>query len=40
MAFQLARLRELSEGEAQVLFNNLTMYDDALKFKALVECKQ
>jgi uncharacterized protein YecE (DUF72 family) len=40
VAFQLARLRELSEGGAYVLFNNLAMYDDALKYKALVEGKR
>ena len=33
---ELARLWKLSGGEAYVLFNNLTMYDDALRFKVLV----
>jgi uncharacterized protein YecE (DUF72 family) len=33
---ELARLRELSDGEAYVLFNNMTMYEDALRFKQLV----
>jgi len=37
---ELARLRELSDSEAYVLFNNLTMYDDALRFKALMEKEQ
>jgi uncharacterized protein YecE (DUF72 family) len=34
---ELARLRELSDGEAYVLFNNITMYDDALRFKRLIQ---
>jgi uncharacterized protein YecE (DUF72 family) len=34
---ELARLRELSNGEAYVLFNNMTMYDDALRFKQLTQ---
>jgi len=34
---ELARLRELRNGEAYVLFNNITMYDDALRFKQLIQ---
>lgn len=34
---ELARLRELSSGGAYVLFNNITMYEDALRFKQLIE---
>jgi uncharacterized protein YecE (DUF72 family) len=34
---ELAGLRELSNGEAYVLFNNITMYDDAVRFKQLIE---
>jgi len=34
---ELATLRDLTAGEAYVLFNNITMYDDALRFKHLVE---
>lgn len=34
---ELARLRELVRGGAYVLFNNLTMYQDALRFKELIE---
>ncbi len=34
---ELARLRDISEGGAYVLFNNVTMYEDALRFKQLVE---
>ncbi|MFB0557315.1 MAG: DUF72 domain-containing protein [Dehalococcoidia bacterium] len=34
---ELARLRELSNGEAYVLFNNITMYDDAVRFKRLIQ---
>ena len=34
---ELARLRDLVVGEAYVLFNNIAMYDDALRFKQLVE---
>jgi uncharacterized protein YecE (DUF72 family) len=33
---ELARLRELSDGEAYVLFNNIAMYEDALRFKRLI----
>jgi len=34
---ELARLRDLTLGKAYVLFNNITMYEDALRFKQLVE---
>jgi uncharacterized protein YecE (DUF72 family) len=34
---ELARLRELSNGETYILFNNITMYDDALRFKQLIQ---
>ncbi len=34
---ELARLRELSNGEAYVLFNNISMYGDALRFKQLIQ---
>lgn len=34
---ELARLRELSNGQAYVLFNNITMYKDALRFKRLIQ---
>jgi uncharacterized protein YecE (DUF72 family) len=34
---ELSRLRELSNGEACVLFNNITMYEDALRFKQLIQ---
>jgi uncharacterized protein YecE (DUF72 family) len=34
---ELARLRELNNSEACVLFNNLTMYGDALRFKQLIQ---
>lgn len=34
---ELTRLREVSQGGAYVLFNNVTMYEDALRFKQLVE---
>jgi uncharacterized protein YecE (DUF72 family) len=34
---ELARLRELSNGEAYMLFNKITMYDDALRFKQLIQ---
>ena len=34
---ELARLRKLSNGKAYVLFNNITMYNDALRFKRLIE---
>jgi len=34
---ELARLREQSSDEAYVLFNNITMYGDALRFKQLIE---
>lgn len=37
---ELARLRDLSAGEAYVLFNNITMYTDALRFKQLLEGAQ
>jgi uncharacterized protein YecE (DUF72 family) len=33
---ELATLRKLSNGEAYVLFNNITMYEDALRFKQLI----
>lgn len=36
---ELAKLWELSSNEVYVLFNNITMYDDALRFKKLVESK-
>jgi uncharacterized protein YecE (DUF72 family) len=34
---ELARLRELSNGEAYVLFNNISMYGYALRFKQLIQ---
>ncbi len=34
---ELIRLRELSTGPAYVLFNNMTMYQDALRFKQLMQ---
>ena len=34
---ELARLQELSVSGAYVLFNNLTMYEDASRFKELIE---
>jgi uncharacterized protein YecE (DUF72 family) len=34
---ELARLRELSNGEAYVLFNNISMYGDALRFRQLIQ---
>jgi len=34
---ELAQLRRIAEGEVYVLFNNLSMYDDALRFIKLVE---
>jgi uncharacterized protein YecE (DUF72 family) len=34
---ELLRLRELSDGKAYVLFNNITMYEDSLRFKQLIE---
>jgi len=37
---ELARLWELSSGEAYVLFNNITMRNDALRFKELTESKE
>jgi uncharacterized protein YecE (DUF72 family) len=33
---ELAKLRELSNGEAYVLFNNMTMDEDALRFKQFI----
>jgi uncharacterized protein YecE (DUF72 family) len=36
---ELARLWELSDNDAYVLFNNFTMYGDALRFKELIESK-
>ena len=36
---ELARLRELSGNEAYVLFNNITMHNDALRFKELIGSK-
>ncbi len=37
---ELARLRELSNSEAYVLFNNITMYDDAVRFKRLIQSEK
>ncbi len=37
---ELARLWELCSGEAYVLFNNITMRNDALRFKELTESKE
>jgi uncharacterized protein YecE (DUF72 family) len=34
---ELLRLRELSTGKTYVLFNNITMYDDAVRFKQLIQ---
>jgi len=34
---EVARLRELSNGEAYVLFNNMSMYGDALRFRQLIQ---
>ena len=34
---ELARLRELSNDEACVLFNNISMYGDALRFRQLIQ---
>mgnify|MGYP001026410192 CR=1 FL=1 len=34
---ELEELRRMAEGEVYVLFNNLSMYDDALRFIKLVE---
>jgi len=36
-ADELARLRELSNGEAYVLCNNISMYGDSLRFKQLIQ---
>lgn len=36
---ELARLWELCSGETYVLFNNITMYNDALRFKEIMEGK-
>ncbi len=36
---ELARLWELSGSDAYVLFNNITMYEDALKFIELIKSK-
>jgi uncharacterized protein YecE (DUF72 family) len=37
---ELARLWELCSGETYVMFNNITMYNDALRFKELTEGKR
>ena len=37
---ELARLWELSGNEAYVLFNNIDMYDDALRFQELIRSKR
>jgi uncharacterized protein YecE (DUF72 family) len=37
---ELARLQELSGNDAYILFNNLTMYEDALRFKELMRSKE
>jgi uncharacterized protein YecE (DUF72 family) len=37
---ELARLWELSSGETYILFNNITMYNDALRFKELMGSKE
>ncbi len=37
---ELARLWELSGNKAYVLFNNLTMYEDALRFEELISSKE
>ena len=37
---ELARLWELSGNKAYVLFNNISMYDDALRFKELIGSKE
>ncbi|MGQ9546537.1 MAG: DUF72 domain-containing protein [Dehalococcoidia bacterium] len=34
---ELVKLRELSSGQTYVLFNNITMYEDALRFSHLIE---
>jgi len=34
---ELVRLLALSNGEAFVLFNNISMYGDALRFKQLIQ---
>ena len=36
-ADELAKLRELSNGEAYMLFNKISMYGDALRFKQLIQ---
>lgn len=37
---ELLRLRELSQGQTYVLFNNMAMYEDALRFKQLLTNKE